>query len=241
MTPGSAEIEQIVREVLARLDLRADQPRPSGGNSPAGIPAATTQTAPADSLTLAERVITADLLSRRLNGVRQVMLLAGAIVTPSAKDLLRERNIGWSFGLATSTTAASAGRTLFVGVADSTFCPAALVRGLAKHGVQVQQVASAGLVPVTQELSEQVALSGSLALLLTASTAAAVCVANRRRGVRAIQAGTMEQLVAGIEAIGANLLILDPAATSYFQLQRTITRFCDPAPRNCPKHLNGTL
>ena len=241
MTPGSAEIEQIVREVLARLDLRADQPETLPVNGTASNPPAATNAVAADSLTLAERVITADLLSRRLNGVRQVVLPAGAIVTPSAKDLLRERNIGWSFGAAKSPAAASGGRTLFVGVADSKFCPAALVRGLAKQGIQVQQVASAGLVAVTQELGEQVALSGALALLLTGSTAAAVCLANRRRGVRAIQAGTMEQLVAGIEAVGANLLIIDPVATSYFQLQRTITRFCDPAPRTCPAHLQGAL
>lgn len=240
MTPNSVEIEQLVREVLARLDLRTAIPQPASGQPAAVEPTTVTNGAAVGVLTLHERVVTAEWLSRRLNGVRQLIVPRGAVVTPSAKDLLREQNIGWDFGTA-STAAASSQRTLIVGVSETTFSPAALIRGTAKQGVRVEQVANAGLAAVTKEIGDQVALSGALGLLLTAATAAALCVANRRSGVRASYAQSVEQVDDGIQSVGANLLVTNPTTTSYFQLQRMVTRFCDPAPRTCPEHLARVL
>lgn len=77
MNMTAEQIEYVVREVMRRL-AEAD----------AGRPAAT-----GNELALAHRVVTLRDLEGKLAGVTKVSVGAKAIVTPSARDLLREKKI----------------------------------------------------------------------------------------------------------------------------------------------------
>ena len=83
MKLAEAEIERVVREVLARL---------AGARSPApnGQAAATHD---ATSLVLDRRLVTLEDLQGVLKNHRSVTGPTGAVVTPAARDHLRERKV----------------------------------------------------------------------------------------------------------------------------------------------------
>lgn len=68
------DVDRIVREIVSRL--RAEL-----------------KTQPAETLTLDVRVVTLAALEGRLEGVRKLIVGARAIVTPSARDDLTDKNI----------------------------------------------------------------------------------------------------------------------------------------------------
>jgi hypothetical protein len=78
-----AQVESIVREVLAELLSRAERTMPqTAGPETAG-----------SELVLTEKVVSAKEIERRLEGVTRVVIVRGAVITPSARDLLRSRSI----------------------------------------------------------------------------------------------------------------------------------------------------
>src|SRR5207244_3143381 len=110
----------------------------------------------------------------------RVVVRSDAVVTPAVRDLLYQATIA----LAREDTAAGgfvAG--LLLGVADTPFEPAALVRMLVQQGLSAQQLARCGLLSAVDELVDAVVRGGQLGVLLTHETAAALCLANRARGV----------------------------------------------------------
>ena len=73
-----AEVEQVVREVLAELLGRVKS---------------TSSAAASAELMVTEKVVSAKEIERRLQGVTRVVVVRGAVITPAARDLLRERKI----------------------------------------------------------------------------------------------------------------------------------------------------
>jgi hypothetical protein len=90
------------------------------------------------------------------------------------------------------------------------------------------------LTSVVGNIAGQIAGGGKLGTVLTRQTAAAICLANRQRGVRAIGGKGSREILENVEAVGANLLVLDPMGQSLFDLQRTLMQFVAGAPRACP-------
>lgn len=92
MQLSDEQLEWIVAEVVRRL---VEQLRGATQN------AEIAHAAPSEAvLRLAERVVTAQALARRLDGVVRVETPARAIVTPAARDLLRERGVAlWCGGV----------------------------------------------------------------------------------------------------------------------------------------------
>lgn len=73
------QLEWIVREVVRRL---------RAGDAGAASPA------PSDShITLTQTLITIATLSHKLDGVTQVTIAKRAVITPSARDFLKEKQI----------------------------------------------------------------------------------------------------------------------------------------------------
>jgi hypothetical protein len=77
MSLNEAEIDRIVREVLRRLAAMTPSP---------AKPAAAT-------LTVGSRVVTMTELKNKLDGIERVEVPHRAVVTPAAKDYLRERGV----------------------------------------------------------------------------------------------------------------------------------------------------
>ena len=102
---SSIDIERIVREVLASV-LPA---MPASGASPSAASSATTsatasgisnagETMPQsiDAMHLNVPVLSLDSLRSVPSGTKQITVLSTALVTPAAKDWLKEKGIGWT-------------------------------------------------------------------------------------------------------------------------------------------------
>ena len=81
----------------------------------------------------------------------------------------------------------------------------------------IEQLARSGLASVIEELGDEVRKGGKLGLLITGAVDLALCLANRRAGVRAVRGAESECVRRAVESIGANLLVLDLAGKSLFQ------------------------
>lgn len=213
-----ADIEQIVREVLRRLDVPGGAPRELGSERNQGN---------ADNVgpTLTGQVISLADIDGRLEAVSTIHLARGALLTPAARDYLKQRGIAISRGTAAGPTQLPpSAHPMVLGVSETNYDPSVMVGHLGKCGMHVQQIARTGLAGVVPEMCDAVGLGGQRGLLLTAETTAAVCMANRRRGVRAAAANDSATADAAIRSIVANLLVIDPAKSGTFQLQRIAER-----------------
>jgi hypothetical protein len=102
---SSIDIERIVREVLASV-LPA---MPASGASPSAASSATTSATASgisnagesmpqsiDAMHLNVPVLSLDSLRSVPSGTKQITVLSTALVTPAAKDWLKEKGIGWT-------------------------------------------------------------------------------------------------------------------------------------------------
>ena len=82
------QLEWIVREVVRRLrEGSAATAAPSAGSALTPLPS------PDAHITLSQSLITTATLEHKLAGVTQITISKRAVVTPSARDLLKENNI----------------------------------------------------------------------------------------------------------------------------------------------------
>jgi len=224
---NTALIDSVVREVLARLSA-AERPTPTRS---AG------ETAPGQ-LVLGPAVVSLSTLADRLAGVRRVVVGKKAVVTPAARDLLRQHNIT----ISRSADAAGANKpALAVAVCDTAADPAALVRLVAPLTSAVERLAKTGLASLILELTDTVVKDGRLGLLLSGRPDVACCLANRRPGVRAAVARDRDEVAQAVGNLGLNLLIVDPARRSLFQLGQMVKQFLQAGAAQCPPALKEQL
>jgi ribose 5-phosphate isomerase RpiB len=232
MAKSEDQIERIVGEVLARLGtaaaVRVD--RPHSQPSPAS--------ASVSELKLDDKVVSAATLKDRLNGVQRLIVSARAVVTPSARDLLKENNVSL---VRTLKSAAAAGVQLILAGLDSRFDTSGLVRVLEKRGIAVTQVTTDEARDAIESISRAIRESGKLGVVLTNRVATAVCVANRHREVRAAAASNRGEIENIIRELGANLLVIDTARRGMSEIERMVTAFVASPQRDCPAALKSML
>jgi len=228
MTPNPAEIERIVREVLAVLDDVA----PDGTSIPRLAADGTSAPASSGDVILQARVITLSELDGRLATARRLVVPAGAVVTPAARDELQRRNVELDFAAAPGGERSSTLRLVTYIVARR-FEPAPLASALQKSGIVLTAQRSDCLIRSTGALAAAVKEPDTLGLLVTRHTAAGLCLANRHPGVRAIYACSPSGVAAGAEAVGANVLVAN-AATPFFELRQMVAAFCRGGVKPCP-------
>lgn len=206
--------ERIVREVLARL-----QPNivaAGNGASHENQEQPTTS----DRLEIAERVVTVSTLVGRVAGKRTIIVLPHAVVTPAARDFLRE--LGLTIERQSQRVQqAQLGLRRVVGVAETSYEPAAMLAGL--RGQEFEQVARVGLVGVVDEIVDRVARGGAVGLIFTDQADAVLCLANRSAGVRAVLARSAAAVRQARGTIAANLLVVEPKSKSVFELRQIVT------------------
>ena len=222
------EIERLVREAIAGGATNAEQI--------VGKVLAKVQAKSIDSngmLTIASRVVTLAELDGKLAGIKQLVVPAGAVITPAARDLLRQKQIDVGYAVP-AKAAAKARLPLVVGVAETKYDATSLVQAIARAGTTVERLAETGLVQVVRELCDEATKGGKLGLLLTSEAAAALCLANRRPGVRAVAATSVAATPRAVRSVGANVLVVDPIGRGAFELQRIASQFVAGAPYVCP-------
>jgi hypothetical protein len=228
------EIDRIVREVVRRLES-ASTP---GNTQPAPASAAEKHES-RDRLLLSTPVISVARLEGKLTGIKQVVVPPNAVVTPAAKDLLRENKIVLLRG-EVSRQGKAPSQILVAGVAETAFEPAALWQEIQREKVHIERLARTGLGSVTAELCERVGKGGWLGLLLTSQVAAAACLANRTPGIRAAEARCATSTRDAVRSLGVNLLVVNPSGKSTFELKRMISIFLAGG-GHCPTEWQGKL
>jgi hypothetical protein len=121
-----------------------------------------------------------------------------------------------------------------VATTGTDFDPAALLAGLGREGFRAERFDSDCLIAAIDQLAREVSMPDMLGVLLSPHVAAGLCVANRLGGIRAIGGGDAPAVAARAAAVGANLLVADPRAGSFFQLKQMVTEFARGGVRPCP-------
>ena len=232
----AVDVEKIVREVLDRIvsgsigPSRAAEPaaKPSDGGS---------------ELSLEEKIVTLEKLKGKLTGIRQLSLSRGAIVTPAARDFLREKKVqlSWRESCHCGGSSGKASVAVVLGLAETNFEPVHLIHAIQKTGANVVRLANSGFASVVNELCDEVARNGRVGVLLTGLTTAAVCIANRCCGVRAASGEGRANITAAVNSVGANLLVLDPQQRGEWEVKLAVGDFVRGGHRRCPDHLKTFL
>ncbi len=110
-TVSSQEIESIVQTVVQRL-------RQLGNGSAPASPSPSQCDAVPGTLTLPGKVITLDLIERRLQGVQRVLIERKAIVTPAVVDELKQHGIVLERRDGSATRSVAAAGLLIIGPAS---------------------------------------------------------------------------------------------------------------------------
>lgn len=253
------DIDELVRQVLVQLGLAPQAPPaataiPPGANgspapgasnspaagevrSPADKPLATPVAPARESIVVASRVVTLAELGDRLTGARQVVVPAKAIVTPAVRDELQRRKIVLvrASDASKATTPAANGVRLLAIVAGSAIEPAVLAAALGGEGIVAETEVSDCLIAATDRMAGEIGQGNTLGLLLTTWSAAALCLANRHSGVRAILGTDAQTVAAATASVGANLLVLDPTVLGIFALRQIVGRFYREPRHECPE------
>ena len=240
MSTQQAQVDAIVREVLRRLRGATGPKAVDAANPGVATPGLVTPPT-ATALVLSQRLITQEDLTGRLDNMKSVIVPPRAVVTPAARDYLRERGVELLRGDRNTSSLTPSSAALVVGVAETSFEPSELLRLLRRQGIEAEQQANTGLITVVDELAGHVSRGGRLGLLLTERAATALCLANRIRGVRAAVASDAATVAAAIRDIGVNLLIVEPRGRSLHQLKQIVDRYASGSPHACPPALAQRL
>jgi hypothetical protein len=258
------DVEQLVRDVLSELLAARDRNtgEASGTQTNTGIASGTQEdrvalaspvgngvalASPVESATLMSpspvqmgqlvvdaRLVTLADIAGRLADVKQVVIPPRAVVTPTVRDELRRRNIALVHAAPAKAKAAGAVRLVLVNTSKR-FDAATLEQVLGEEGVAVESQRSDCLIAATDLLAGELVKADTVGTLVARHADAALCLANRHPGVRAVLAGDLRQAVAACEAVGANLLVLNPAHAALFQLRQILSQFCRDGVRECPE------
>jgi hypothetical protein len=200
-----ALIEQIVTQVLAQL-----QPTVAVRAEAAPTPATT-------EIALEHAVITAEVLSGKVQSGQTLRIGTKSVLTPTAHDWLRERRIRWQRAGRSLASATTMRRLLLIG----TVTPA--VRSVRESLSNWKQE----LLGTPMELAEAAVrgiASGEAEMVVAISDAADVvaCRANRNNRVRAAVPTSLEHVQLLVEHLGPNVLVINPRGRSFVELRNLV-------------------
>jgi len=251
------DIDAIVREVVARLVAAAAAPSTPAASTPVStsVPPASSKSpvptagparsAPAATdLALTESVVTvASLASRVTSNIRRLVVSPRAVVTPSARDWLRNRSIELTRASETAIANATAKPATVGKLYLHSTSPNSQMRSWSQRivdsGWEVESLVPCPAHQAAAELSAVLGPRNRLGLLLTRETLTAVCLANRHANVRAAEVSTVDAARTAVLQIHANLLIVDPVRSGEFGLRRIVQEFLRVGPRDAPAQWRG--
>ena len=211
---SSHDIARLVTEVLRRIHAETESPQTQQSQS--SSPQATT--------TVSDRVIAAETIIKLAPGTKVAYFEHKAVITPSARDLARDRGI--ELIPAKPTPAEKTEPRLFIAQAECTTDVSAIAATIRRAVSTSQQLPSAGLATTLESLAENASRDAARCILLTESTAVACVAANRFPAIRAVLGSDPTALTDSIARCAANLVILDPrqfSTASLTQIAKHLT------------------
>jgi hypothetical protein len=237
MTLDAAAIQALVAEVVRRI--RATQ-APTAAPQPAAPSSQPEAAASGAVLSIPDRVITLAHLERLPAAVREVVVDAKAVITPSAREHANDSGISLVRGKPVGATALPARPFVIAQAAcrgDGSGRSAAIARVLPG----AQQLPASGLADVVAAIAAHASKDAARGVLLTSRPAVAVVLANRSASLRAVSARDAASLAAAAAETAANLLIVDPGQFSGGSLERLCVDFHRAASGPLPDELAAAI
>ncbi len=233
--PISADdIAHLVTEVLRRIRTETKPQVSTHGQASTGrqvlIEKQNTPTA-----TLADQVIAAKTIVNLAPGTKVAYIVDKAVITPSARDIARDR------GIELVTTQAKpqqfSHRQLILAQADCTRNVSDATGAVRRAVPASQQLPSAGLATTLEALADHTGRDAARCILLSENTAVACIAANRFPAIRAVTATDSTTLKTSSAACAANVLVLDPRDFSVGSLAQIAKSFARHPTQNPPQIL----
>jgi len=238
MAGQELDLEAMVREVLRRLQQLSGEPAPGAPTQGATPdPISSSQASPPQAsqpgqLRLPERTISLGTVTGRLAGVKEVLVSAGAVVTPSVRDELRKRQIALRVASESAAQAAEPAG-LVLGVAGRAQATGAALAAVQAEAGGAERFERDCVVEVVRQVTQAVTRQGRIGLVLTDRPAVALCLANRQAEIRAAWGVNRASVREAARLIGANLLVVNPAQHGVYELRSMIREFVGSR-HDCP-------
>jgi hypothetical protein len=241
MTSEQRDIERIVREVIRRLaetpDLASSETKtekPPMRKAPVVKPAQNK-----NRLQLSERVVTTALLERRLDGVKQVVIPARAVVTPAVRDMLRKKRIAIVQGVEAEEDIVCEAKR-FLAVVDPTGEFGSAAAAVAAELGDVQRWDGDCVVEAVRQVTEAVVEDGCVGIVFTCQPSVAICQGNRHASVRAAWGVDVAAVKEAVQSIGVNVLVVNPSLHGVYELRGILREFAGGS-HACPKQYQESL
>ncbi len=235
---ANGEVERIVAEVVKRLRQIAAAPsnQIDGAKlSQSMAPLEPTKPSAIDpqvsgELTLKDQVITLASLQGRLSGKTRLLVTAKAVITPAARDELRKAGVQ----LERSQIAGKDSSSVTLINLTKDVDVQGVVSALRQLGQPIEMQNETELAALQRRLEGIVRSPYDLAAIVTRQPDVALIVANRRRSVRAVCAGSANGLADLVRTTGANVLVINPAGRGERDLVDVLLQFGNNVPRQSP-------
>ena len=224
-------IDRIVNGVMQRLASPADALR-SATPRKANQPVNNQSSQAPHAAELDAEVITAEQLELQCNGAKRITIGPRSILTPSARDYLNNRNIEWTRRQA---SAAATSRWLAI-VLQSTPAITAAVEDVGRTSGKCWQCELVGSADEAVAIAVGALCRGDTngTVVFATGVEAIVCRANRTRQVRAATVRNVACVASVRRQMGANLIGINPAEKSYFELRNMLRAFTVHGPPIVP-------
>ncbi len=199
---SSNDIAHLVTEVLRRIHAETDGSKTQS----AGL------TPPETTATVPDRVIAAETIIKLAPGTRVAYVKHKAVITPSARDLARDRGI--TLVPAKANTSQPTESQLFIAQAECSTDVSSVAATIRRAVSTIQQLPSAGLATTLESFADHAGRDAARCILLTENAAVACVAANRFHAIRAIVGSDTTTVADSISRCAANLVILNPSQFS---------------------------
>lgn len=207
-------IDEIVRRVLSQLGTERAPAPPA----PAAVAAAST--AP-PLVSLDQAIVTQEVLEQSIGSAIRVRISPRAIVTPSARDFIRQRRIEIVRDIAESKAAPRSRTRLFVTAASPHL--AAALEGLRSGGIACERtILGTAAEAAAESISALCRAEVDSAVIVCSEPELAACLANRNARVRAASLTALAALAAIRATLQPNLIAFNPAGKSQFELKQLL-------------------
>jgi hypothetical protein len=199
------------------------------------------ETASEPVLRWAGRVLTADDLRRSLNGHREVVLPARAVLTPLAEEQLRTNGIP----VRRQEPESRPGQSVQWGYGQDRPHPGvgAVVHSLRREGLSLKEISADGEPCRWARAVAECVSRGDCAggVLFCQDPGLVCCVGNKVAGLRAVPVATVAQAARATLTLGANLLAVEMPGRTFFELRQIIRILCAATGPVCPPGVACTL
>ena len=223
MNGNQATIDRIVSLVTERLK-RLHSP---SGDVTVAPPHATNNNANSEhaSCWITDQVVSLTSLDKRLENIKCVNLRRGAVITPSAQDELRRRNIQVVY-VESELPAALAANRLLLSIWNINYDPQALLVKVNQSNLVVDaELGVDGLHAMSQAVRTNGDGMKTLGALLTDHPCEAACRLNREPHLRAAAIYDFQNVSEAVASLRANVIAINPNRQGLFATRHLIHQF----------------